>query len=76
MPGPSLAPKARPQAWLTPESRGTSRLGLAVGWKEAAPGAAGPQAAAFVGRSCVLRAQGKGRNDTVRPGSRVSGDVG
>lgn len=73
MPGPRLAPKAHPQAWPTPEPRGTGRLGLAVGGKEAAPGAAGPEAAAFVG---VLRAREEGRNDTARPGSRGWGDTG
>lgn len=76
VPGPRLVPRARPQAWPTPEPRGTGRLGLAAVRKEAVPGAAGLEAAAFVGPSWVLCAQGKGRNDIVRPGSRGRGVVG
>lgn len=73
MPAPRLAPRAHPQAWPTPESRGTGRLGLAVGGEAAAPGASGPEAAAFVAE---LRAREEGRNDTVGPGSRGWGDTG
>lgn len=73
MPTPRLTPRAHPQAWPTREPQGTGRLGLAVGGEAAAPGAAGPKAAAFV---AVFRARGEGRNDTVGPGSRGWGDTG
>ena len=73
MPAPRLTPRTHPQAWPTPEPQGTGRLGLAVGGEAAEPGAAGPEAAAFV---AVFRARGKGRNDTVGPGSRELGDMG
>lgn len=73
MPAPRLTPRTHPQAWPTPEPQGTGRLGLAVGGEAAAPGAAGPEAAAFV---ALFRARGEGRNDTVVPGSREWGDTG
>lgn len=68
MPGPRLAPRARPQAWPAPEPWGTGRLGLAVGWKEAAPGAVGPQATSFVGEAASSAPRGRGGTTPRGPG--------
>lgn len=73
MPGPTVLPRARPQAWSTPEPQGTGRLGLAVGGKKAVPG---PGGAGFCGAKLLPPAHGEGRNGTARPGSQGWGDVG
>lgn len=72
MPGSRLAPSAAPRPG---PPRGTGRLGLAVGRKEAAPGAAGPGEAAFVRRSRVLRAWGEGKEGQRAAWVRGWGDV-
>lgn len=58
---------------------GHGRGGQAAEEKEAAAGVAEPEAAAFVGRSCVLRARGVGggggKKDTARSGSREPGEA-
>lgn len=69
------AAEGPPSGLVHSRASGHRPLGPCCG-KEAAPGAAGPEAAAFVGRSCVLRAQGEGRKGTARRGSRGWGDVG
>lgn len=81
---PIPGPDRRLRLALGPAHRGApghGRRGLATeGKKAAAAGAADPEAAAFVGRGCVLRARdgggGVGRKDTARSGSREWGEAG